>query len=143
MKALSLLLLRLGTGVLLVLWGLVRLTAPGAGPGLAATYYGGFASSETLQLGWGAAQVVLGALCVLGLLRKLAYPAQAVVLVGGALAIAKYLVDPFGMWLLTPEESQLLFFPSVTVAAATLVLIAFRQDDTLSLDHWWQSRKVA
>ena len=134
MKALSLLLLRIGTGVLCILWGIVRLGEPSVGPMLANKYYGGLASAQALQSAWGVLLVVVGALCVLGLFRKIAYPAQALILVGGALAIWKYLIDPLGMWLLAREDSQLLFFPSVTVAAATLVLIAFQKDDTYSLD---------
>ena len=134
MKAVSLLLLRIGTGVLCILWGFVRLGEPSMGPRLAEKYYGGLASAQALQSAWGVFLVVVGALCVLGLFRKIAYPAQALILVGGALAIWKFLVDPLGMWLLAREDSQLLFFPSVTVAAATLVLIAFQKDDSYSLD---------
>ena len=134
MKSVSLLLLRLGTGLLLVLWGSVRLTAPEAGPGLANTYYGGLASAEALQVAFGAVEAALGLLVCLGLFRKVAYPAQAILLVLGMLAIGKYLLDPMGLWLMDSESSQILFFPSITVAAATLVLIAFREFDTLSLD---------
>jgi len=45
------------------------------------------------------------------------------------------LLDPLGLYLLTRETSQILFFPSLGMAAATIVLIAFRDDDALSLDH--------
>lgn len=135
MKAWSLLFLRFGTGMLLVLWGTVRLTAPEAGAGVSDKYYSGLGSSELIQLAWGAALVAIGVLCILGLWRKFSYAAQAVVLVTGALFIWKYLVDPFGNYLLAPGESQLLFFPSVALAAATLVLIAFREEDTLTLDN--------
>lgn len=140
MKAWSLLSLRFGTGMLVVLWGLVRLMAPEAGAGVSEKYYMGLGSSAAVQLAWGAAQVLIGTLCILGLWRKVSYAAQAVVLVTGALAIWRYLVDPFGVYLLLPEDSQLLFFPSVALAAATMVLIAFREDDTLSLDHRFKRR---
>lgn len=132
MKAWTLLFLRFGTGMLLVLWGIVRLTAPEAGAKVSAKYYGGLGASELFQTGWGAALVVVGTLCILGLWRRYSYIAQAVVLVTGALSIWRYLIDPFGNYLL--EEGQLLFFPSVATAAATLVLIAFRTDDRLALD---------
>ena len=56
-------------------------------------------------------------------------------LVGGALAIWKYLLDPLGLYLLTEETRNILFFPSTTVAIATLILIVFREYDTLSLDR--------
>jgi hypothetical protein len=47
----------------------------------------------------------------LGLWRNYSYTAQAVVPVTGARTIRKYLLDPFGLYLLTRETSQILFFP--------------------------------
>jgi len=135
MKAASLLLLRLGTGLLLILWGALRLLTPEAGPMLANTYYRGLASVQSVQIVFGAAELLLGLLVCLGLFRKIAYPAQAALLILGTVAIGKYLIDPLGIWLLDRETSQILFFPSITVAAATLVLIAFREFDTFSLDE--------
>lgn len=78
--------------------------------------------------------MIIGLLVVLGLLRKFALPAQAVVLCFGALSITKYLVDPLGLWLLSQEESQILFFPSLAMAAASLLLVALRDDDKWALD---------
>ncbi len=106
----------------------------GAGPGLADKYYHGLASVQGLQVAFGAAEIALGLLVCLGLFRRFAYPAQAVLLILGLFAIGKYIVDPFGMWLLAPADAQILFFPSITVAAATLVPIAFRDCDLYSLD---------
>lgn len=135
MKAASLLFLRVSTGLLLVVWGALRLMTPSAGPGLATKYYGGIAQAEWMQLGWGAILVAVGALTCLGLFRRVAYPAQALILVGGALAIWRYLLDPLGLYLLSPDDSKILFFPSICLAAATLALLAFREFDTLSLDR--------
>ena len=134
MKSASLLALRLSTGLLLVVWGSLRLIMPETGPGLASTYYGGIMSAQSLQVAFGAAEVLLGLLVCLGLFRRVVYPLQSLVLVLGTLAIGKYLLDPLGLWLLDRESSQILFFPSLTVAAATIVLIAFRDFDRLSLD---------
>lgn len=130
----SLLLLRLGTGLLLILWGSLRVTAPAAGPGLADKYYSGLMNAQAVQVAFGAAEVAIGTLVVLGLLRRIAYPLQALILVPGALMLWRYLLDPLGLWLLDKDTSQILFFPSITVAAASLVLIAFRDRDELSLD---------
>ena len=47
MKAWTLLLLRFGTGMLLVLWGIVRLTAPDMGAKVSAQYYAGGGASAT------------------------------------------------------------------------------------------------
>lgn len=141
MKAYSLLFLRISTGLLLVVWGALRLLAPESGPGLAKKYYGGLAASEWLQTGWGIILCLVGILCVLGLFRRFAYPAQALILVGGAVAIWKYLVDPLGLWLLDESSRQLLFFPSLCLAAATLVLLAFQEDDSVALDHRFSKKR--
>jgi len=130
----SLLLLRLGTGFLLILWGALRLVSPAAGPGLADKYYSGLLNMPAVQLGYGAAEVLIGTLVALGLFRRVAYPLQALILIPGALVLWRYLLDPMGLWLMSREDSQILFFPSIAVAAATLVLIAFRDEDRYALD---------
>lgn len=133
-KALTLIFLRLSTGMLCFIWGLIRVGEPKAGMGVNSKYYGGILASETAQYVWGAFLLIVGALTILGLLRKYAYPLQAAILCVGALAIWKYLLDPLGLYLLDRESSQVLFFPSLGMAAATLVLIAFRSDDAYALD---------
>jgi len=135
LKPASLLLLRIGTGLLLILWGVLRVTSPAAGPGLADKYYSGLLNVPAVQTAFGAAEILVGALVVLGLLRRFAYPLQALVLIPGALMLWRYLVDPLGWYLLDRESSQILFFPSIAVAAASLVLIAFRNEDRWSLDR--------
>jgi uncharacterized membrane protein YphA (DoxX/SURF4 family) len=135
MKSVSLLLLRISTGLLLIIWGVVRLGAPDIGQHVSEKYYSGIGNAIAIQTIWGVALLIIGILCVAGLWRRYSYAAQAVVLVTGALAIWKYLLDPLGLYLLTRETSQILFFPSLGMAAATIVLIAFRDDDALSLDH--------
>ena len=79
--------------------------------------------------------VVIGALVVLGLFRRVSLVGAAIILVGGAFPIWRHFLDPFGRYLFaSPEEANLLFFPSITVAGAALALIAFREHDTLALD---------
>ena len=134
MRAYSLLFLRFSTGMLIILWGLVKAMQPAVGTGVANKYYGGVGAVSALQVPWGMFQVAIGVLVILGLFRRYVYPLQAAILCIGALAIWKYLLDPFGMYLLSREDSQLLFFPSLCLAAATLVLIAFRDDDRIALD---------
>ena len=142
-KAASLLTLRIGTGVLLILWGALRVFSPAAGPGLANKYYGGFLDLQSLQIGFGVAEIIIGLLVVAGLFRRVSYLLQALILVPGALILWRYLLDPMGMYLLDKESSQILFFPSITIAAATLVLLAFREEDRWSLDHKLMSRRAA
>ena len=134
-KPASLLLLRTGTGLLLILWGALRVISPAAGPGLASKYYGGFLDLLSLQMGFGVAEVIIGMLVVIGLFRRVSYLLQALILIPGAIVLWRYLLDPLGLYLLDKESSQILFFPSITIAAATLVLLAFRDEDRWSLDH--------
>lgn len=135
MRAISLLLLRVTTGALLVIWGLIKLAAPDAAIGVSDKYYQGYLSAKEIQMALGGAEVALGAVVILGLFRAIAYPLQTLVLGLGLAAIWKYIADPFGMYFLTQDTAQVLFFPSTTVFAATLVLLAFKEYDTLSADE--------
>lgn len=135
LKPFSLLLLRLGTGLLLSIWAVVKIMAPDKAVGLSEKYYGGMLSLDALQMPLGVLQFALGLLVVVGLFRKIVYPVQAVVLGVGLLAVGKYILDPLGLYLLTPDTAQLLFFPSLALFAAALVLMAFRDEDTWSLDR--------
>ena len=133
MKPLSLLLLRLSTGLLLSVWGYMKLFDPDSGQYVTDKYYVGFVQGELVHQVWGAAEILLGLLVILGLWRTIVYPLQSVVLGIGALAVWKSLIDPLGV-LFGEAQVNILFFPSSTVFFATLVLLAFRADDTLSID---------
>lgn len=135
LKTFSLAFLRVSTGLLLMIWGVIRVAAPDAGSGVSTKYYGGIGAATGIQYAWGTALLVIGFLVAIGLLRRFALPAQAVVLCFGALAIAKYLVDPLGMWLLSQEDSQVLFFPSLAMAAASLLLVTMREEDRWAVDR--------
>jgi uncharacterized membrane protein YphA (DoxX/SURF4 family) len=134
MKSTLLLLLRISTGLLLVIWGLIKIAAPDAAIRVSEKYYSGALSGADLQTPLGIAEIALGALVVLGLFRAIVYPLQALVLVVGVAAIWRYIADPLGLWLLTEETRQVLFFPSTTVAIASLLLLAYRSDDRLTVD---------
>lgn len=141
MKPILLLAVRASTGALLIIWGLIKAIAPDTAIHVSDKYYSGALSAEALQAPIGWAQIALGALVILGLFRHIVYPLQAAVLVVGALAIWKYLVDPLGLFLLNEETRQVLFFPSTTVAIASLILLGFREFDTLTLDRALLRRK--
>jgi len=134
MKAVLLLALRATTGALLIVWGAMKVFEPAHAIVISDKFYSKTLSAEALQAPLGIAEMVLGGLVVLGLLRRIVYPLQAIVLCVAALSIWKYLLDPLGLWLLTHETRNYLFFPSSTVAVATLVLLAFKEHDRLSLD---------
>jgi len=91
LKSLSLAGLRVSLALLLIIWGLVRLAAPEAGMGVSSKYYGGLGANLMIQTLWGSALVLIGILCLVGWQRRFALPAQAVVLVTGALAIWKFI----------------------------------------------------
>lgn len=135
MKSVTLAGLRVSTGLLLVVWGLIRVGAPSVGAHVSEKYYSGLGAAHTVQVAWGIALLILGSLVTLGLFRRYTLPAQAVILVTGALAIWQYLLDPLGLYLLTRETSQVLFFPSLGIAFAALVLVAFRDEDHFTLDN--------
>ena len=136
MKSGLLLALRASTGLLLIIWGSLRAFSPEKGVGLADKYYGGAVNTETIQAAFGWSEIALGLLVIAGLFRIIAYPLQALILVGGVLPIWKHILDPRGMYLFGADErANILFFPSTTVAVAALILLAFRDYDTLTLDR--------
>ncbi len=133
MKAISLLLLRISTGLLLIIWAMVKLAATDAAIGVSDKYYFGLLSSEAVQIGLGALQLLLGVAVIAGIFRRIAYTAQAVWLGLGALFVWRSIIDPLGL-MFGQDNVQILFFPSLTVFFATLVLLAFRDEDTISVD---------
>lgn len=137
----SLLIMRIGTGLLLVLWGGARLLNEGMGARLAEKYYGGIGAASSLQTAFASVEVLLGVLVVLGLFRKVSLVGSALILVGGAIPLWRHFLDPFGQYLFAnPGDANLLFFPSLTVAGAALALIALREHDTLALDHLFRKK---
>ena len=132
MKAISLLLLRLSTGIYLMLWGFMKLAAKDRAVGVSEKYYDGLLSGDFVNYSVGAIEMLIGLLVVLGLFRSIAYMGQLAFYFVGAAAIIVNLIDPFGLYL--ASSAKLTFFPSWTLLFASLVLIAFKSDDTKSLD---------
>lgn len=132
MKRWGLFALRVTTGWLLVLWGLDKLVNVEHGVRVADSFYLGVGSQALVQNILGVAEAILGALVVVGLWRKRTYPVAFVVLAITALAVWKSVVDPWGWFL---EGAQVLFYPSVIIAAGAAVLWGTQDEDTLTLDH--------
>jgi len=124
MKAISLLLLRLS--------GFMKLGAKERAVGLSEKYYGGLLSSDVVNYGVGALEMIIGLLVILGLFRSIAYLGQLVFYFVGAAAIVTNLLDPLALYIV--ETPKLTWFPSWTLLFASMVVIAFKSDDTLSLD---------
>jgi len=133
MKSVILLLLRASTGIYLALWGVMKVVATEKATGISQKYYAGLLDGQLLNYVLGGAQVLLGLLVVLGLFRKVTYAAHAVWYLAGLLPILVYIIDPFGLYI--ASEAKLLFFPSTTLFFASLLMIAFKEYDTASLDH--------
>ena len=132
MKALSLLLLRLSTGIYLILWGVVKFNADRAA-GVSDRFYGGVISGETISLVLGCAQILLGVIVVLGLFRLVAYWGQVLWYLAGIIPIMVFIVDPLALYLVDPP-GRLTFFPSTTLLFASLIMVAFKEYDTMSVD---------
>ncbi len=132
MQAVVLLLLRFSIGSYLAIWGLIKLMSPEKAMSVSNKYYSGMLNAEVINYGLGAIQVALGVLVILGLFRKLVYPVQALVYFAGLIAIAPYILDPYGLYLV--DSSKVTFYPSTTLFFASLVMLVFKSYDTLSLD---------
>ena len=131
MKRWGLLLLRVSTGWLLVMWGLDKFADVEHGQRVAESFYLGIGTQAVVQNVFGGLEIALGLLVVLGLWRKWAYPAAFVVLLITALAVWRSILDPWG-WVL--EGSQVLFYPSIIILAGSMVLWGTMDQDELTVD---------
>lgn len=131
MKSWGLLLLRLSTGWLLVMWGLDKFLDVEHGQRVAESFYLGIGSQAVVQNVFGGLEMLLGLLVVLGLWRKRAYPVAFVVLLITALAVWKSILDPWGLVL---DGSQVLFYPSIIILAGAMVLWGTMDEDDMTLD---------
>ena len=77
--------------------------------------------------------MAIGVLVILGLARSVSYAGQLLFYLVGIIPIIVYILDPLGLYLV--EAPKLTWFPSTTLLFASLVIIAFKSEDTLSLDH--------
>jgi len=137
MQSLSLLLLRFSTGMYLILWGVLKFASKEAAVSISDKYYGGIASVDLVNAALGCFEIIVGLLVILGLFRAFAYKAQAAIYLFGVLAIAPYIIDPFGLYI--ASAPKLTFFPSTTLFFASLIMLAFKEFDTRSLDAKRQS----
>lgn len=131
MKRWGLLLLRVGIGWLLVLWGLDKLVNVDHSIAVSESFYLGIGDSSPFLAIFGVLEALLGVLIVLGLWRRRTYPLMLLILAVTALAVWRSILDPWGWWL---EGANVLFYPSLIIFAGALVLWGFREEDTLSLD---------
>ena len=131
MKRWGLFLLRVTTGWLLVLWGIDKFQDVAHSQVVAETFYFGIGTQAMMLKLFGAAEILIGALVVLGLWRKRVYPVMFAVLVITAIGVWKSIVDPWGWFL---DGAQVLFYPSVIIVAGALVLWSTMDEDGMTLD---------
>ena len=131
MKRWGLFLLRVTTGWLLVMWGLDKLVNVEHGQAVAEAFYLGIGTQAIVLNVLGVLQIILGALVVLGLWRRRAYPVAFVILLITALGVWKSIIDPWS-WVL--EGSNVLFYPSAIIAAGALLLWGTIDEDEMTLD---------
>ena len=131
MKHRSMLLLRVSMGVLMLFWGIDKLVNVEHSVRVAESFYLGIGSQVLVLRVFGVLQIALGVLVVLGLLRVFAYPVLIAISGITMLGVWKSIVDPWGWFL---EGSNVLFYPSLIIFAASLVLWSFVEQDPLSLD---------
>ena len=129
-KVYTLLFLRVSLGLLMLVWGADKLANPSHGVAVAEGFYFGLGASAAVMPALGIAQLLLGALVILGALRAVTYPVLLAVTGLTLLGVWRSVLDPWG-WVL--EGTNALFFPSLIIFAGALVLHAFRAEDRLVL----------
>ncbi len=130
MKTGSLLLLRVSLGLLMLIWGVDKLVNVRHGLEVSRHFYFGAFDSAPLLQAFGVAQMALGALVVLGVARRVVYPALLAITGVTLLGVWRSVVDPWGWWL---EGANVLFYPSLIIFAGSLALWAFRDEDRLGV----------
>jgi uncharacterized membrane protein YphA (DoxX/SURF4 family) len=74
----------------------------------------------------GVLQMLVGLAVVVGFARRWVYPLQVVLNGASLLAVMQSVIDPWN-WVF--EGSNALFYPSLIIFAASLLLIAYRDED--------------
>lgn len=101
------------------------------GLAVAEKYYFGLFASEAILLIAGVLQSLVGLAVVVGAYRRWVYPVQLILNAASLLAVAGSVLDPWGWYL---EGSNALFYPSLIIFMASVLLIAFKDEDGLSVD---------
>lgn len=127
----SLLALRVSLGLLMLIWGIDKLMNVPHAVLVSDHFYFGLFTVVPLLKGFGIVQMALGLLILLGIARRWTYPALLVVTGFTLIGVWRSIVDPWSWYL---EGANVLFFPSLIIFAAALVLYAFRDADRYALD---------
>lgn len=125
--------LRIGLGLFLALWGVDKLAATESSLGIFSEFYG-VSVGPAIVVAAGVGEIVLGGLLIVGFLRvPAAWIALAVNLIS-TFASWKQILDPWGLFGLTPGGTHL-FLASIVILAANVALVLNARDDVLTLDR--------
>ena len=137
-QRISLLLLRVTTGFLLIWVGLAKVVSGKTPFAVRRNFEVDESTGAILGLAAGGAEVIIGVLCVIGLLRKWVLPLQALINGFTAASVWWAIIDPY-RWYITGVDrivfNSQVFYPTSITFAACVLLIAFRPQDTLALDR--------
>ncbi|NAO95617.1 DoxX family membrane protein [Halomonas sp. MG34] len=146
MKALTLLFLRISLSGLMLFWGANKFLNTEGSVAISEKYYLSFMSAEALLYLFGAVQIVIGLLVLVGLMRRWVLPLQVAINGASLVAVFPSIIDPLGWYL---EGTNVLFYPSLIIFAGSLLLIAFQREDSFSIDasrvnkpKAWKARKM-
>lgn len=146
MKALTLLFLRISLSGLMLFWGANKLFNTEGSAAISDKYYLSFMSADGLLYLFGAVQIVIGLLVLVGLMRRWVFPLQLAINGGSLVAVFPSIIDPLGWYL---EGTNVLFYPSLIIFAGSLLLIAFQREDSFSIDasrvkkpKTWKARQM-
>lgn len=132
MKTATLLFLRVSVALLVLIWGIDKIVNVDHAIRVSNTFYFGLLSAPGLVPILGVAQCIVAILGLIGLYRSIVDPIIALINLGSLIGVRMSIIDPWGWFI---EGTNTLFFPSLTVFAACLLLIAFRSDESLVLDR--------
>jgi putative oxidoreductase len=131
-KASALLALRVSIALLVLLWGLDKIVDPDHALRISDNFYLGLLSLPALMAWFGAAQVAVALLAMLGLFRRWVDPIILVINLGSLAGVWRSILDPWGWFM---EGTNVLFFPSLIIAVGCLVIIAFQDQERWVLDR--------
>lgn len=132
MKGTTLLFLRVSVALLVLIWGIDKVVNVQHAINVSNAFYFGLLSFPGLVPILGVLQCVVAILALVGLYRSIVDPLIALINFGSLFGVRASIIDPWGWF---TEGTNALFFPSLTVFAACLVLLAFRREETLVLDR--------
>ena len=134
--SLSLLLLRIGVGIVFFMWTLDKLLNPEHAAGIYERYYLTPGLGTSLMVGLGVAQMILVLSFLAGFFRTWTYGIITALHTVSTLSCYNQYMNPW-------EKPNLLFFAAFPMLAACIALWLLREDDTWTVDGWRQSSSDA